>query len=46
MGPMDRIDNAVVHNYYFSGELNENNLTLWMNLIAAAIIIVMFGVVV
>lgn len=46
IGPMDKIENIVVHNYYFSGVFGEGNLTLWMNLIAGAIILVMFGVVI
>lgn len=45
IGPMDRVENAVVHNYYFSGILSEGSLTLIFNSIAAAIILVMFGVV-
>jgi ech hydrogenase subunit A len=46
IGPMDKIENIVVHNYYFSGVFGEGNLTLWMNIVAGAIILVMFGVVI
>lgn len=46
MGPMDKIENSVVHNYYFKGVLGENKLTLWTNLVAIASILIMFGVVV
>lgn len=45
-GPMDKLENIVVHNYYLSGVFGESRLTLWMNLIAGAIILIMFGVVV
>lgn len=40
----DSVSNAVVRNYYLSGLFGEKNLTLWSNLIAAAVIIVMLGV--
>jgi len=46
IGPGDKVETIVVHNYYLSGVFGEKNLTLWTNLIAAAIILVMFGVVV
>lgn len=42
----DLPQNAIVHNYYLSGFFGEKNLTLWTNLAAAAIIFVMFGVVI
>lgn len=46
MSPADKIDNVVVHNYYLTGFFGENNLTLWVNLAAGAIILIMFGVVI
>lgn len=46
IGPMDKVENVVVHNYYFTGVLGEKNLTLWTNVVAGAIILVMFGVVI
>lgn len=46
MSPADKVDNVVVHNYYLSGFFGENNLTLWVNLAAGAIILIMFGVVI
>lgn len=44
--PADKVENVVVHNYYLAGAFGEGRLTLWMNLIAGAIILIMFGVVV
>ena len=46
IGPGDKLESVVVHNYYFSRVLGEQNLTLWTNIIAGAIILVMFGVVI
>lgn len=46
IGPGDKLESVVVHNYYLSGVFGEKNLTLWTNVIAAAIILVMFGVVI
>jgi ech hydrogenase subunit A len=46
IGPGDKKESVVVHNYYFKNVLGEENLTLWVNLIAIAIILVMFGVVI
>jgi ech hydrogenase subunit A len=46
MSPADKVDNVVVHNYYLSGFFGEKNLTLWVNLAAGAIILIMFGVVI
>jgi NADH:ubiquinone oxidoreductase subunit 5 (chain L)/Multisubunit Na+/H+ antiporter, MnhA subunit len=46
IGPGDKLESIVVHNYYFSGVFGEKNLTLWTNVIAGAIILVMFGVVI
>lgn len=43
-GPMDKVENIVVKNYYLTGIFGEKNLTLWANLIGIAIILVMFGV--
>jgi ech hydrogenase subunit A len=42
----DKPQNVIVHNYYLSGIFGEKNLTLWVNLAAGAIILVMFGVVI
>jgi ech hydrogenase subunit A len=45
MSPGDKAENVVVRNYYLSGFFGEKNLTLWVNIVAGAIILVMFGVV-
>ncbi|HEX3028210.1 MAG TPA: NADH-quinone oxidoreductase subunit L [Clostridia bacterium] len=42
----DKLNNVVVHNYYLSGIFGEEKLTLWTNLVAGAIILIMFGVVI
>jgi len=42
----DKVENVVVHNYYMLGIFGESKLTLWVNLIAGAIILIMFGVVI
>ncbi|HYH01535.1 MAG TPA: NADH-quinone oxidoreductase subunit L [Bacillota bacterium] len=44
-GPADTVDSVVVHNYYFAGVFGEASLTPWTNLVAGAIILIMFGVV-
>jgi ech hydrogenase subunit A len=46
MGPGEKVESVVVRNYYLSGFFGESNLTLWTNLAAGAIILVMFGVVI
>lgn len=46
IGPGDKVENVLVTNYYFTRILGEQNLTLWVNLAAGAIILVMFGVVI
>ncbi|MDP4180371.1 MAG: NADH-quinone oxidoreductase subunit L [Bacillota bacterium] len=46
ISPGDKIDHVIVRNYYLSGVFGESNLTLWTNLIAGAIILIMFGVVI
>jgi ech hydrogenase subunit A len=46
VGPADKSEQVVVRNYYMSGTFGEDNLTLWTNLVAGAIILVMFGVVI
>ncbi|MCX7747129.1 MAG: NADH-quinone oxidoreductase subunit L [Clostridia bacterium] len=46
ISPGDKTENVVVRNYYMSGVFGEQNLTLWINIIAGAIILVMFGVVI
>ena len=46
MGPGDAKDEVVVHNYYLDGVFGEGRLTLLTSLIAAATILIMFGVVV
>jgi ech hydrogenase subunit A len=45
-GPMDRVENVVVHNYYFSSLFREKNIMLIMNSMAGAIILIMFGAVI
>ncbi|HEX2949788.1 MAG TPA: proton-conducting transporter membrane subunit [Armatimonadota bacterium] len=46
IGPGDKIEHIVVHNYYLSNLFGEQKLTLWMSLIAIAVIVIMFGVVI
>lgn len=46
MSPADKVEKTVVHNYYLAGFFGEENLTLWTNVIAGAIILVMFGVII
>lgn len=46
MGPGDKVESVIVHNYYFKNLLGEERLTLVVNLIAGAIILIMFGVVI
>lgn len=46
ISPGDKVETVVVRNYYLSGFFGENKMTLWLNLAAVAIILVMFGVVV
>lgn len=46
MSPGDKVESVIVQNYYLSGLFGENKLTLWMNLISGAILIIMFGVVI
>ena len=46
VSPADKVDNVVVHNYYLTGAFGEERLTLWTNLVAGAIILIMFGVVI
>ena len=46
MGPGDTMDEVVVHNYYLDGMFGEDKLTLITSIIAAATILIMFGVVV
>lgn len=42
----DQEENVIVRNYYMAGVFGENNLTLWTNIIAGAILLIMFGVVI
>ncbi|MCX7922822.1 MAG: NADH-quinone oxidoreductase subunit L [Clostridia bacterium] len=44
--PGDKVEPVVVRNYYLSGFFGENNLTLWTNIVASAIILIMFGAVI
>jgi len=46
MSPGEKVENVVVRNYYLSGIFGEANLTLWTNIVAGAIILIMFGVVI
>ncbi|MCX7748916.1 MAG: NADH-quinone oxidoreductase subunit L [Clostridia bacterium] len=46
VSPGDKVENVIVRNYYMSGFFGENNLTLWTNIVAGAIILIMFGVVI
>ncbi len=45
-GPGEKVESVIVHNYYFKNLLGEERLTLVVNLIAGAIILIMFGVVI
>ncbi len=45
IGPGDKVENIVVHNYYMTSIFGEDKLTIWMSIIAGAIILIMFGVV-
>lgn len=44
--PANTVDNVLVHNYYFASVFGEAYLTPWVNCIAVAIILIMFGVVI
>lgn len=46
VGPGDKTVNVIVRNYYLSGTFGEGNLTIWLNIIAGAMILIMFGVVI
>lgn len=46
ISPGDKPEHAIVRNYYMTGAFGEKRLTLWVNLTAIAIILVMFGVVI
>ena len=46
IGPGDKLESVIVHNYYFTKVLGEDRLTLWVNVVAIAVILVMFGVVI
>lgn len=45
IGPGEKIETIVVHNYYLASLFGEQSLTLWLSLAAGAVILVMFGVV-
>ncbi len=44
--PANLVENVVVRNYYLAGAFGEALLTPWVNFIAGAIILIMFGVVI
>jgi ech hydrogenase subunit A len=44
VGPMDKVERVVMHNYYFKGFFSENKLGLVCSFISALLIIIMFGV--
>ncbi|HEX2999679.1 MAG TPA: proton-conducting transporter membrane subunit, partial [Armatimonadota bacterium] len=44
IGPGEKIENIVVHNYYLAGTFSEEHLTFLTSAIALAIILIMFGV--
>jgi ech hydrogenase subunit A len=46
MSPGDKVENVVVHNYYLKAAFGEERLTLWTNVAAVALILIMFGVVI
>jgi ech hydrogenase subunit A len=46
IGPGDKVESVIVRNYYLTGIFGEGKLTLWINIIAGALILIMFGVVV
>ncbi len=45
IGPGDKNVSIIVRNYYLSGTFGESNLSIWLNVIAGALILIMFGVV-
>lgn len=46
VGPGDKLEDVIVRNYYLKGIFGEKNITLWANIVAGAIILIMFGVVI
>jgi ech hydrogenase subunit A len=40
------VEQVIVHNYYLSGIFGEQSLTIWVSVIAIAVILVMFGVII
>lgn len=46
VSPGDKPETVVVRNYYMESVFGENKLTLWVNLVAGAVIIIMLGVVI
>jgi len=44
IGPGDKVEQVIVHNYYMTNIFGEKRLSIWASLIALATILVMFGV--
>ena len=44
IGPGDKVEQIVMHNYYMKTIFGEQTLTLWLSLLAIAVMLVMFGV--
>lgn len=45
IGPGEKIEQVVVHNYYLASIFGEDKLAIWAGLVALAVVLVMFGVV-
>lgn len=46
ISPGDKVESVVVRNYYMESVFGEKKLTLWANIIAGAVIIIIIGVVI
>ncbi|HEY5584790.1 MAG TPA: NADH-quinone oxidoreductase subunit L [Ruminiclostridium sp.] len=46
IGPGDKIESVVVRNYYMESVFGEKQLTLWVNIVAGALMVIMLGVVI
>ena len=46
ISPGDKVETVVVRNYYMQGVFGEEKLTLWCNIVAGALVIIILGVVI
>ena len=46
ISPGDKVETVVVRNYYMQGVFGEEKLTLWFNIVAGALVIIILGVVI